>query len=153
MESPVVNEVAASLGGEKLEVFRKLNLLEQHRVESYKSWPFPETASCSISKMAEAGFYWTGTKRENDTATCFVCGKTLDGWEPQDDPWKEHVKHAPQCEFAKLSCPERNLTVSQFLEILGTVVKGSIEKTCKAFKSSFVRENEKRLDEFTRNQK
>jgi len=45
------------------------------------------------------------------------------------------------------------LQVSQFLEILGTVVKGSIEKTCKAFKSSFVRENEKRLDEFTRNQK
>lgn len=54
MESPVVNEVAASLGGEKLEVFRKLNLLEQHRVESYKSWPFPETASCSISKVSKS---------------------------------------------------------------------------------------------------
>ncbi|XP_017119253.1 baculoviral IAP repeat-containing protein 5 [Drosophila elegans] len=153
MESSAVNEIAAGLGGEKLEVFRKLNLLEQHRVESFKDWPFPETSSCSISKMAEAGFYWTGTKRENDTATCFVCGKTLDGWESEDDPWKEHLKHAPQCEFVKLSCAEKDLTVSQFLEILGTVVKCSIEKTCKAFKMSFIRENEERLNEFTHNAK
>lgn len=65
-----------------------------------------------ILQMAEAGFYWTGTKRENDTATCFVCGKTLDGWESEDDPWKEHLKHAPQCEFVKLGCPEKDLTVS-----------------------------------------
>ncbi|XP_016983246.1 baculoviral IAP repeat-containing protein 5 [Drosophila rhopaloa] len=153
METPAVNDIAASLSGEKLEVFRKLNLLEQHRVESFKDWPFPATASCSISKMAEAGFYWTGTKRENDTATCFVCGKTLDGWESEDDPWKEHHKHAPQCEFVKLACAEKDLTVSQFLEILGTVVKCNIEKTCKAFKLSFIRENEERLDEFMHNNK
>lgn len=62
--------------------------------------------------MAEAGFYWTGTERENDTATCFVCGKTLDGWESEDDPWKEHLKHAPQCEFVKLGRVESDMTVS-----------------------------------------
>lgn len=62
--------------------------------------------------MAEAGFYWTGTTRENDTATCFVCAKTLDGWEAEDEPWKEHLKHAPQCEFVKMGCAEKDLTVS-----------------------------------------
>ncbi|XP_017084734.1 baculoviral IAP repeat-containing protein 5 [Drosophila eugracilis] len=153
MESPVAKNIAECLGGEKLELFRKLNLLEQHRVESFKSWPFPDTASCSIAKMAEAGFYWTGNKRENDTATCFVCGKTLDGWEAKDDPWWEHQTHAPQCEFAKLSCAEKDLTVSQFLEILGLVAKCSMGKTCKGFKTSFVRENEDRLKEYTQNQK
>ncbi|KAH8374843.1 hypothetical protein KR200_007296 [Drosophila serrata] len=150
METPAAAEIA-QIG--KLEVFRKLNLLEQHRVESFKDWPFPETSPCSISKMAEAGFYWTGTKRENDTATCFVCGKTLDGWESDDEPWKEHLKHAPQCEFVKVGCAEKELTVTQFLEILGTVVKGSIIKNVKTFKLNFTRENETRLEEFMQQSK
>ncbi|KAH8264476.1 hypothetical protein KR038_008936 [Drosophila bunnanda] len=164
METPAAIDIA-QIG--KLEVFRQLNLLEQHRVESFKDWPFPETSPCSISKsrvlmlfivtralqMAEAGFYWTGTKRENDTATCFVCGKTLDGWEADDEPWKEHLKHAPQCEFVKVGCAEKELTVTQFLEILGTVVKGSIIKNVKTFKLSFTRENETRLKEFMQQSK
>ncbi|KAH8383332.1 hypothetical protein KR009_008020 [Drosophila setifemur] len=151
MDSPVINDVTAVIDAGKLEVFRKLHLLEQHRIESFKDWPFPENNSCSISKMAEAGFYWTGTKRENDTATCFVCGKTLDGWESDDDPWKEHLKHAPQCEFVKMGCPERELSVSQFLEILRTVIKESIDKKSKAFKFTFTRDNQTRLDEFVKN--
>ncbi|KAH8340637.1 hypothetical protein KR059_003169 [Drosophila kikkawai] len=149
MESPAVIEISP----EKLEVFRELNILEKHRVESFKDWPFPETSTCSISKMAEAGFYWTGTKRENDTATCFVCGKTLDGWESEDEPWKEHLKHAPQCEFVKVGCAEKELTVTQFLEILGTVVKGRITKTLKTFKQKFTQENETRLEDFMQQSK
>ncbi|SPP88156.1 baculoviral IAP repeat-containing protein 5 [Drosophila guanche] len=153
MDATSVTDATGAMDAGKLEMFRQLNLLEQHRVESFKDWPFPEQSSCSISKMAEAGFYWTGTKRENDTATCFVCSKTLDGWESEDDPWKEHLKHAPQCEFVKLGCAEKDLTVTQFLDILGTVVKSSIEKSCKAFKKSFIRDNENRLDEFTHKNK
>lgn len=72
--------------------------------------------------MAEAGFYWTGTERENDTATCFVCGKTLDGWESEDDPWKEHLKHAPQCEFVKLGRVESDMTVSYDLRIYPVIL-------------------------------
>ncbi|KAH8307773.1 hypothetical protein KR044_013354 [Drosophila immigrans] len=136
----------------KLEAFNKLNLLEKSRVESFKDWPFPASSTCSISKMAEAGFYWTGTKRENDTATCFVCGKTLDGWESDDDPWKEHLKHAPQCEFVKLCCPEREMTVDQFLKIFGTVVKNNIEKNIKDFKTQFLKDSEAKLNEFISNQ-
>lgn len=30
--------------------------------------------------MAKAGFYYIGTSEDDDTATCFVCGKHLDGW-------------------------------------------------------------------------
>lgn len=61
--------------------------------------------------MAEAGFYWSGNDREPDTVTCYICNKTLDGWEPTDDPWKEHAKHAPQCSFVKLGRKEAELTV------------------------------------------
>lgn len=61
--------------------------------------------------MAEAGFYWSGTDAQNDSATCFLCSKELDGWEPTDDPWLEHKKHAPRCAFVKLGRAERSLTV------------------------------------------
>lgn len=62
--------------------------------------------------MAEAGFYWCGTALESDTASCFLCGKVLDGWESTDDPWSEHKKHSPQCAFVKLGRKEDELTVS-----------------------------------------
>ncbi|KAH8404919.1 hypothetical protein KR222_010426 [Zaprionus bogoriensis] len=130
----------------KLDAFRKFNLLEKHRVDSFKDWPFSEK-----SAMAEAGFYWTGTKRENDTATCFVCGKTLDGWESGDDPWKEHLKHAPQCDFVKMGRPEADMTVEQFLELFGTVMKNNIEKNIKEFKTHFTKQNEAKLEDFLNN--
>lgn len=63
--------------------------------------------------MAEAGFYWCGSTREPDIVACFICGKILDGWEPQDDPWTEHRQHAPQCAFVKIGRSENQLTVSR----------------------------------------
>lgn len=57
--------------------------------------------------MAEAGFFWKGI----DSVACFLCGKELDGWEPEDDPWSEHKKHAPQCVFVKFGRPENELKV------------------------------------------
>lgn len=57
--------------------------------------------------MAEAGFYFCG----DDTVKCFVCGKSLDGWENDDDPWKEHEKHAPRCYFVQLHLKEDDMTV------------------------------------------
>ena len=46
---------------------------------------------------------------------CFVCFKELDGWEPDDDPMKEHKAHSAKCAFLKLKT--NNLTVKQFLEL------------------------------------
>lgn len=62
--------------------------------------------------MAEAGFYYCGTSEEDDSATCFVCGKVLDGWEQDDEPWEEHSKHAPNCKFVKMHKSEDEMTVS-----------------------------------------
>lgn len=61
--------------------------------------------------MAEAGFYYSGVSDDDDSATCFVCGKVLDGWENTDEPWKEHEKHAPNCSFVKQHLSEDNMTV------------------------------------------
>jgi baculoviral IAP repeat-containing protein 5 len=64
-----------------------------------------------MGQMAEAGFYWCGDERDNDTTACFICGKILDGWEETDDPWSEHRKHAPQCAFLKYGKAQQDLTV------------------------------------------
>lgn len=97
------------------DIFKKLkpyNMMEKQRLDTFKCWPFDENSPCSIKKMAEAGFYWCGNAFELDTVACFVCDKTLYGWEPTDDPWEEHAKHAPQCFFVKKRKPEGELTVS-----------------------------------------
>lgn len=98
----------------KFDKYKKVYVMEKHRVDSFEKWPFDENSPCSITKMAEAGFYWTGNvnKEEDDAATCFVCSKQLHGWDPTDDPWKEHIKHAPQCLFVKYGHKESDLTVS-----------------------------------------
>lgn len=67
--------------------------------------------------MAEAGFFWCGTIAEPDSAACFLCGKVLDNWEADDDPWFEHRKHAPQCLFATLGKREKQLTLDEFLSV------------------------------------
>lgn len=68
--------------------------------------------------MAEAGFYWTGNSTEIDNATCFLCGKELDSWEENDDPWFEHRKRAPQCAFVKIGLPEAQITVADFISLM-----------------------------------
>lgn len=68
--------------------------------------------------MAEAGFYCIGC----DSAACFMCGKELDGWEEQDDPWLEHKRHAPQCQFVKNWKKEDDYTVGESLTTPKTAV-------------------------------
>ncbi|XP_053963847.1 baculoviral IAP repeat-containing protein 5.2 [Anastrepha ludens] len=104
------------------------NMMEKNRIDSFKKWPFNENSACSVKKMAEAGFYWSGNEREPDTVTCYVCNKTLDGWEPTDDPWKEHSKHAPQCNFVKYGRKEAELTVHEFINILSVALKARMEQ-------------------------
>lgn len=97
---------------------KELYFWQRDRLESFITWPFNATKRCNVSKMAEAGFYWSGTPTEPDSATCFACGKVLDGWEENDDPWDEHRQHAPQCVFVKIGKPEEMLTVRVFVLIM-----------------------------------
>lgn len=129
MEPSVKSKVLKELD---MEAAKKMHLLQDHRLQSFTtSWPFKSTESCNIQsvssvkacsrnqsnysfQMAEAGFYFCGNDRENDTAACFVCGKILDGWESTDVPIEEHRKHAPQCLFVKMRKLEKEFSVSGF---------------------------------------
>ena len=86
-------------------------LMYDARLKTFRNWPFMSDCSCTPQKMAEAGFYSCGGDNEPDLARCYFCRKELvkivntwshltslyflkDGWEPEDDPWKEHASHA-----------------------------------------------------------
>ena len=47
-------------------------------------------------QLAEAGFYYVG---RFDQVKCWYCGGGLQRWGDHDNPWKEHAKFYPHCEF------------------------------------------------------
>lgn len=93
--------------------------LVEERIKTFKKWPFTDKNKCNIRNMAEAGFYSVATGEDDaDAAKCFLCGKELDGWEADDDPWGEHKSHAAKCAFVQLGKKEDELLVRTFYFIL-----------------------------------
>ncbi|KAK1129789.1 hypothetical protein K0M31_019499 [Melipona bicolor] len=89
------------------------------RLKTFEDWPFQSSDnSCNPEKMAAAGFFTVGGKEEPDLVECFICSKQLDGWDPEDDPWNEHIKHQSNCPFINLGKPDETLwTVSELFNL------------------------------------
>lgn len=77
--------------------------------------------------MARAGFIYTGTVEDPDSAQCFLCHKALDGWERNDDPWEEHLKHSSKCLFIKYGKPEEELKCQEIINIQEVLLKNVID--------------------------
>ncbi|KAH6938621.1 hypothetical protein HPB50_011201 [Hyalomma asiaticum] len=93
-----------------------MNLIE-NRIASFEHWPLTGDCMCTPARMAEAGFYHCPTENEPDLARCYVCFKELDGWEPSDDPFKEHSR-STDCAFVRLGKKKiADLTVLDFLSL------------------------------------
>ncbi|MGH0160309.1 UNVERIFIED_CONTAM: hypothetical protein FKN15_065733 [Acipenser sinensis] len=67
---------------------------EQSRVTTFHTWP--PHASVQPQILARAGFFYTG---QSDNVKCFYCDGGLRNWESGDDPWQEHAKWFPRCDF------------------------------------------------------
>ncbi|KAJ5082335.1 hypothetical protein N7532_011378 [Penicillium argentinense] len=61
------------------------------------AWPHD---SPSPAELAHAGFYYKPYESNPDNTTCFHCNRALDGWEEDDNPITEHLKHSPNCGWA-----------------------------------------------------
>jgi hypothetical protein len=66
-----------------------------------------ETFTNYSSQLAHAGFFFKPSTSSPDNTVCFLCGKYLDGWEEDDDPVQEHLKHSPDCGWAIMTSLER----------------------------------------------
>ncbi|XP_060700383.1 baculoviral IAP repeat-containing protein 7-like [Hemiscyllium ocellatum] len=67
---------------------------EEARLRTFQNWPagFP----IQPQQLARAGFFYTGHR---DNVKCFHCDGELRNWELGDDPWMEHAKWFPRCEY------------------------------------------------------
>lgn len=55
---------------------------ESARLETFKKWPLERPTP---QDLARAGFYFAPSSQSADRVICYVCGKILCGWEPNDD--------------------------------------------------------------------
>ena len=71
-----------------------------------------------ILQLADAGWFMIGSSKEPDLVRCYYCRRELDGWEPEDDPWQEHLRRSGDpCPFIKKGKKGRELTVKDGLEL------------------------------------
>ncbi|XP_008108386.1 baculoviral IAP repeat-containing protein 7 isoform X2 [Anolis carolinensis] len=106
---PQAGEIPDSVDGQFLSMLQSLNMeeaavdsqpeypdlaMERDRLRTYDSWP--SDAQVSPEELAGAGFFYTG---DRDYVLCFYCDGALRNWERGDDPWMEHARWFPRCEF------------------------------------------------------
>lgn len=75
------------------------------RLESFRGWP--TSLSQQPKDLARAGFYFFGVK---DMVKCFFCNGGLKDWAAGDDPYQDHVRWFPKCQFI------RQLMGSEYIE-------------------------------------
>lgn len=65
------------------------------RLESFahKDWPHKKVSMLHPLKLAEAGFFFDQAPDGNDRCVCFSCGLSLVNWNPDDNPFIDHLKH------------------------------------------------------------
>ncbi|XP_005378032.2 PREDICTED: baculoviral IAP repeat-containing protein 3 [Chinchilla lanigera] len=64
------------------------------RFRTFSNWP--SSVLVHPEQLASAGFYYVG---HSDDVKCFCCDGGLRCWELGDDPWVEHAKWFPRCEY------------------------------------------------------
>jgi len=75
----------------------RLASFEPPTKRSKAGWPHKTPAA---EDLAKAGFYYKPSSASNDNAICYLCDRALDGWEEDDDPVQEHIKHSSDCGWA-----------------------------------------------------
>ena len=94
----------------RLESFTKARRVKQtaKRTVSLK-WPHPTHFVATPDTLTEAGFFFNPTWDARDSVECFFCGKCLDGWEEEDDPFTLHWdKCRDTCAWAVVRCGLRD---------------------------------------------
>ncbi|RMJ25068.1 Chromosome segregation protein BIR1 [Aspergillus sp. HF37] len=67
--------------------------------KSTKSMSWPRNGP-SPAEMAHAGFYYNPYDSNPDNTTCFLCERSLDGWDGDDNPIEEHLRLSGDCGWA-----------------------------------------------------
>ena len=74
---------------------------EANRRATFYEWPHMDYKWVVPDALAQAGFYHQPSHQGDDRTICFVCDLCLVAWEQQDQPWSEHERHSPICQFVR----------------------------------------------------
>lgn len=74
---------------------------EATRRATFNEWPHMDYKWVLPDALAQAGFYHQPTHPGDDRTICFVCDLCLVAWEQHDQPWSEHERHSPICQFVR----------------------------------------------------
>ncbi|KAH8297261.1 hypothetical protein KR044_008882 [Drosophila immigrans] len=68
------------------------------RLRTFSDWPIPNIQPAE--PLAQAGLYY---QKIDDQVRCFHCNIGLRSWQKEDEPWHEHAKWSPKCQFVLLA--------------------------------------------------
>lgn len=68
------------------------------RLRTFSDWPI--TNIQPAEPLAQAGLYY---QKIDDQVRCFHCNIGLRSWQKEDEPWHEHAKWSPKCQFVLLA--------------------------------------------------
>lgn len=60
---------------------------------NHRDWPHKKVSLLHPIKLAEAGFFYDQAPDAIDRCVCFSCGLSLVNWNPDDNPFIDHLKH------------------------------------------------------------
>lgn len=72
-----------------------MNTYEKRLRSFIGRWPLEDVKATPV-QIARAGFFCLG---DRDKAKCWYCNGGLQNWDYEDEPWAEHAKWFPGCEF------------------------------------------------------
>ncbi|OTB06474.1 hypothetical protein M426DRAFT_20924 [Hypoxylon sp. CI-4A] len=70
------------------------------------SWPHKQLDPV---QFAQAGFFFDPTVEAPDNTVCFLCLKSITGWEENDNPVEEHLRLSPHCGWAIVAAIDAGL--------------------------------------------
>uniref|UniRef100_A0A674E8Z2 Baculoviral IAP repeat containing 5b n=1 Tax=Salmo trutta TaxID=8032 RepID=A0A674E8Z2_SALTR len=89
--------------------------LSEHLCCCYSRWQHRPLQHSFL--LLKKWFVHGPSENELDVACCFFCLRELECWEPEDNPWSEHIKRSPNCGFLAIRKDFGELTVSGFYHL------------------------------------
>ncbi|KAL3883078.1 hypothetical protein ACJMK2_029371 [Sinanodonta woodiana] len=100
------------------------------RLASFARWP--TGVKQRPEELAAAGFFSTGSE---DVVRCFDCDGGMKNWEPDDEPWIEHARWFPKCQFVK------RMKGQEFIDLVRRMTEDSDEEEDAVVHSTFQPDN------------
>lgn len=80
-----------------------MDILENRAISFKAGWPLSLTEyKVTPDTLTAAGWFFNADKKHLDACQCYLCEKQLDGWEPNDQAFPEHVSHSGKCPLTRL---------------------------------------------------